>query len=124
VSDPFEMGRVMPERKIGASASSDRMLEDLQRRYVAPGLRLMALSSDEASLVAALRADPDQQRHIVQYDAEGWGVTVRHPINERVFADDLFACPVLAFAEESLGGHPTGRYRLSTEGDDFERIES
>lgn len=81
------------------------------------------LDEHEKTLILALRADPDQQRHIVQYDAEGWGVTVRHPISERLLADDLFACPVLAFAEEALGGHPTGRYRLSTEGDDFERIE-
>lgn len=83
----------------------------------------------EGAILDALRADPDQERHIVHFgltfDGEGLEVVVRHPISERLLADALFSCPALAFTEDFLEANemPPGRYRMSTEGDDLVRME-
>lgn len=83
----------------------------------------MNLSDREKALVLALRADPDQERHIVDYGSE---ITVRHPISERLgHGNDLFGCPALADATNTiiLDDLPPGRYRLSDDTvGDLERI--
>lgn len=97
--------------------------------------KLTWLSLEEAELIAALRADPDQERHIVDIRIDQWQeltITVRHPITERLRADALFVCPVLddfgAWLDASPGDamdHDAvvGRYRLSVDGNDFERMQ-
>lgn len=81
----------------------------------------MRVSPKEHAIILALRADPDQERHIVDFDGH-YGVTVRHPLSERLTPDDLFHCPALTDTIEAVQaaraeGDPfaPGRYRMSDE---------
>lgn len=81
----------------------------------------MGVTPKERAIILALRADPDQERHIVDFDGH-YGVTVRHPLSERLAPNDLFGCPALTDAIQTVlaaatVGNPfaPGRYRMSDE---------
>lgn len=88
--------------------------------------KLLWLEPAEAELIAALRADPDQERHIADVDASGL-LTIRHPITERLQADALFECPVLWYAMETLPpeakNDARSRWRLDEEGEEWEPVD-
>lgn len=81
-------------------------------RYAPREVHLLEVSAEEKALILALRADPDQERHVVDFDGDE--ITVRHPISERS-TGTLFDCPALGYAEDRIVERDLdpGRYRMS-----------